>query len=139
MIIADDIMSQEVFTVHEDMLIRQVAHMILRKRVSAFPVITKNGQLVGILTMTDLFMMINKAFIKKTDAEFRSRLKMFRDMTVGNVMTVKVIVIKPKTTLEEIVNLVVRKKIHVFPVMKKNKIVGIVSRTDILNAVFSYD
>jgi len=139
MIIADDIMSQEVFTVHEDMLIRQVAHMMLRKRVSAFPVITKNGQLVGILTMTDLFMMINKAFIKKTDAEFRSRLKMFRDMTVGNVMTVKVIVIKPKTTLEEIVNLVVRKKIHVFPVMKKNKIVGIVSRTDILNAVFSYD
>ena len=139
MIVADDIMSEDVFTVQQDMLIRQVAHLMLRKRVSAFPVVTKNGKLVGILSMTDLFMMINKAFIKKTDDEFRKRLAMFRDMNVGMAMTQKVVVIKPTTTLEEIVNLVVRKKIHVFPVVKKNKIVGIVSRHDILNAVYAYD
>ncbi|MCC6758167.1 MAG: CBS domain-containing protein [Candidatus Omnitrophica bacterium] len=139
MIVAGDIMSEEVFSVQEDMLIRQVAHMMLRKRVSAFPVVSKKAGLVGIITITDLFMMINKAFIKKTDEEFDMRLAMFREMTVGQVMTSKVITIKPSTTLEEIINLVVRKKIHVFPVMKKNKIVGIVSRHDILNAVFSYD
>ncbi len=139
MIVAGDIMSEEVFSVQEDMLIRQAAHMMLRKRVSAFPVVSKKAGLVGIITITDLFMMINKAFIKKTDEEFDKRLAMFREMTVGQVMTPKVITIKPSTTLEEIINLVVRKKIHVFPVMRKNKIVGIVSRHDILNAVFSYD
>lgn len=139
MIVAGDIMSEEVFSVQEDMLIRQAAHMMLRKRVSAFPVVNKKAGLVGIITITDLFMMINKAFIKKTDEEFDKRLAMFREMTVGHVMTPNVITIKPSTTLEEIINLVVRKKIHVFPVMKKNKIVGIVSRHDILNAVFSYD
>lgn len=139
MIVAGDIMSEEVIVVAEDMLVRQAAHMMLRKRVSAFPVVSQKSGLVGIITVTDLFMIINKAFIKKTDGEFDKRLAMFRDMTVGNVMTPKVVVIKPSTTLEEIVNLVVRKKIHVFPVMEKNKIVGIVSRHDILNAVFSYD
>ncbi len=139
MIFVGDIMTDEVVVVYEDMLIRQVAHLMLRKRVSAFPVVSKTVGLVGIISMTDLFMMINKAFVKKTDEEFHKRLAMFREMTVGQVMTKKVIVVKTTTSLDEIVNLVVRKKIHVFPVMEKRKIVGIVSRHDILNAVYSYD
>jgi CBS domain-containing protein len=139
MIVAGDIMTEEVVTVSGDMLIRQAAHLMLRKRVSAFPVVGKKDDIVGIISIADLFMLINKAFIKRTDDEFDKRLAMFRDMTVADVMTPKVIVIKPTTTLEEIVNLVVRKKIHVFPVINKKKLVGIVSRHDILNAVYSYD
>lgn len=49
--------------------------------------------------MTDLFMMINKAFIKKTDEEFHKRLAMFRDMTVGQVIAKKVIAVKPTAEL----------------------------------------
>lgn len=139
MIVAGDIMSEDVMDVSRTMLIRQVAHLMLRKRVSAFPVVDKKLGLVGIVSMTDLFMIINKAFIKNTDEEFHKRLAMFRDMTVSDIMTKKVISILPETTLDEIVNLVAKKKVHVFPVMSKRKIVGIVSRHDILNAVFSYD
>ena len=131
--------SDEVIVVYEDMLIRQVAHLMLRKQVTAFPVVSKKIGLVGIISMTDLFMMINKAFIKRTDDEFRKRLAMFRDMSVGQVMSKKVITVKPTTTLDEIVNLVVQKKIHVFPVVEKKEIVGIISRHDILNAVYAYD
>ncbi len=139
MIVVGDIMTDEVVVVYEDMLIRQAAHLMLRKRVSAFPVVSKNVGLIGIISMTDLFMMINKAFIKKTDDEFHKRLAMFREMTVGQVMTKNVITVKATTTIDEIVDLVVRKKVHVFPVVEKHKIVGIVSRHDILNAVYSYD
>jgi CBS domain-containing protein len=139
MILVGDIMSDEVIVVYEDMLIRQVAHLMLRKQVTAFPVVSKKIGLVGIISMTDLFMMINKAFIKKTDDEFRKRLAMFRDMSVGDVMSRKVVTVKPTTTLDEIVDLVVRKKIHVFPVVEKKEIVGIISRHDILNAVYAYD
>ncbi len=139
MIVAGDIMSEDVVVVYEDMLIRQVAHLMLRKRVSAFPVVSKTAGLIGIISMTDLFMMMNKAFIKKTDEEFHKRLAMFRDMSIGQVMTENVITIKPTTSLDEIVDLVVQKKVHVFPVLVRNKIVGIVSRHDILNAVYAYD
>lgn len=139
MITAQDIMSENIIVIYEDMLIRQVAHLMLRDRVSAFPVVNKKTGLVGIITITDLFMIINKAFTKKTDAEFHKRLAMFRDMTAGDVMTTKVITIKTSTTLDEIVDYVVHKKIHVFPVMENKRLVGIVSRHDILNAVFSYD
>jgi CBS domain-containing protein len=139
MILVGDIMSDEVIVVYEDMLIRQVAHLMLRKQVTAFPVVSKKIGLVGIISMTDLFMMINKDFIKKTDDEFRKRLAMFRDMSVGDVMSRKVVTVKPTTTLDEIVDLVVRKKIHVFPVVEKKEIVGIISRHDILNAVYAYD
>ncbi len=140
MIVVGDIMTDEVIVVYEDMLIRQLAHLLLRKRVSAFPVVSKKVGLVGIISMTDLFMILNKAYIKKTDDEFHKRLSMFRNMTVGDVMTKKVIVVEPTTSLDEVINLVVRNKVHVFPVLdKKKKIVGIVSHHDILNAVYSYD
>lgn len=139
MIVASDIMTDEVVVVYEDMLIRQISHLMLRKRVSGFPVVDKKLGLIGIISMTDLFMMLNKAFVRRTDDQFHKRLSFFRDLTVGQVMTRKVIAIKPSATLEEIVNLVVRKNIHVFPVIDKKKIVGIVSRHDIINAVYSYD
>ena len=139
MITANDIMSEKIIVINEDMLVRQVAHLMLRDRVSSFPVVNKKTGLAGIITMTDLFMIINKAFTKKTDAEFHKRLAMFRNMTVRDMMTRKVITIKPSTTIDEIVDLVVHKKIHVFPVVENKKLVGVVSRHDILNAVFSYD
>jgi len=139
MITAFDIMSERIIVIHENMLIRQVSHLMLRDRVSSFPVVSKKGGLVGIITITDLFMIINKAFTKTTDIEFHKRLAMFRDMTVAQVMSKKVITIKPSTTLDEIIALVVRKHVHVFPVVKANRMIGIVSRHDILNAVFSYD
>lgn len=139
MLTAKDIMTEEIVVIYEDTLVRQVAHLMLRHRVSSYPVVNKRIGLVGIVTITDLFMIINKAFIKRTDEEFHKRLRMFRDMTARDIMTTNVVLITPDTTLDEIVRLVAKKHIHAFPVVDKKKLVGIISRHDILNAVFSYD
>lgn len=138
MIRAKDIMTEDLVVIKGKTLVRQIAHMMLRNRITALPVV-ENKKLIGIVSTADLFMILYKAYVKKIDAEFHKRLAMFRDMTAEDIMTRKVITIKPTTSLDEIVDLVSKKRVHVFPVVEGKKLIGIVSRHDILNAVFSYD
>ncbi len=138
MITAHDIMSEEVVVIYDDMLIRQVAHLMLRNRVSSLPVVSKEIGLVGIITITDLFKMLNHASQQKKKEQFDKQIAISKEMKVGEVMTKNIISITPKTTLREIVHLVVEKGIHAFPVLENGKLVGIVGRHDILNAIFAY-
>ena len=139
MILAKDIMSEEIEVIYEDMLISQVAHLMLRDRVSGFPVVDKAVGMVGIITMTDLFSMLGKA-VEGQPADFVAKdIPRLKNLKVGEVMTRDVISINPSATLDEITGLVVHNNIHFFPVMEEGRMVGIVSRHDILNAVFAYD
>lgn len=134
---AKDIMTEEVIVIYEDMPIREVAHLMLRNRVSGFPVINKGIGLVGVVTMTDLFRLINKATNEGEEA-FHHHIQDEKNLPVAYVMSKDVITIKPETTLDEIVHLLVNEKIHMFPVVVDRRIVGVVSRHDVLNAVFAY-
>ncbi|HOY08876.1 MAG TPA: CBS domain-containing protein, partial [Candidatus Omnitrophota bacterium] len=62
MILAKDIMSEDIEVIYEDMLVREVAHLMMRDRVSGFPVVDRSGTagMVGIITMTDLFSVLGK-------------------------------------------------------------------------------
>ena len=139
MILAQDIMSEDIEVIYEDMLISQVAHLMLRDRVSGFPVVDKAVGMVGIITMTDLFSMLGKALGGQPGNFSSNDIPRLKNLKVGEVMTRNVISINPSTTLDEIAHLVVHNGIHFFPVMEEGRMVGIISRHDILNAVFAYD
>ena len=138
MITASDIMSDGVVVIYEDMLISQAAHLMMRDRVSSFPVVSKGMGIVGIITMTDLFRIIDNASHHEKDEPFDRQIGRFKEMGVGDVMTRNVISISPQTTLREIVHLMVEKGVHAFPVLDQGKLIGIVGRHDILNAIFAY-
>ncbi len=141
MILAKDIMSEDVEVIYEDMLIREVAHLMMRGRVSGFPVVgrAKDLGMVGIITMTDFFSMLAQASEQTCGSGAPRTIASLKNLRVCEVMTRGVVSIPPSMTLDEIINLVVHKSIHFFPVMDGERMVGIVSRHDILNAVFSYD
>ena len=139
MIRAKDIMSENVIVIRPDLIVRQVAHLMMRDRVSGFPVVAQEGQVVGIITMTDLFAMINRTAIGNHVDQFYKKLPLFKTLTVAEVMSQKVITIDPETPLPEIIRILVDQNVHTFPVVESQKIIGIVSRHDILNAIFTYD
>lgn len=141
MICADDIMSEHVVVIHGDMLVKQVAHLMLRDRVSGFPVVDKEtNTLIGIITFTDLFKMINRAAEDYGVEEFYKKLPSFKELKVSDVMSKQLVAINPQTKFPEIIQLLLDKHIHTFPVLGDDgKIVGIVSRHDILNAAFSFE
>lgn len=136
---ANDIMSDHVVVIYEDMLVRQVAHLMLRDRVSTFPVVNKDIGLTGIITMTDLFLIINKAAEQQDKSDLFAVISEFKNMQVGDVMSRNVVSITHDTSLAEIIQLMLQKQMHSFPVMEDGKIIGIVSRHDILNAIYAYD
>ncbi len=136
---AEDIMSENVAVIYEDMLVSQVAHLMLRDRVSGFPVVNKGIGMVGIITMTDLFSVVSRASSANEKDSFQQNIDHFKNLKVAEIMTRNVISIQPSTTLNDIVSLVVEHGIHFFPVIEDDRMVGIVSRHDILNAIFSYD
>ena len=137
MISAREIMSEQVVTIHEDLQVSQVAHLMLRDRVSAFPVVRADNELIGIITMTDLFRIIDLS-VQQHGRDFIAHLASLKDLRAAEIMSQETVTITPDTRLSQIIRLLIDKNMHTFPVVDQGKIVGIVSRHDILNAVFSY-
>lgn len=136
-ILAQDIMSDAVDVVKKDMLVHQVAHRMLRERVSGYPVVDDYNNLVGMITITDLLKIIQQAADNVPD-RFAETIARTKNQPISSLMAPAVVTVSLKTTLEEIVRIMLKKNIHTFPVMEHNKLAGIIGRHDVLNAVFVY-
>ena len=141
---AADIMVKDVITVGPEALILDVATLMLERRISGVPVVDEAGRLVGVLSEGDL---IRRPEIE-TDKIRRGWLGLFvsieekaRDFVKSHarlareVMTQPAISVAPETPLAEVVHLMERKRIKRLPVVAQGKLVGIVTRTDLLRAL----
>lgn len=146
LLFADSIMTEAVHVIKRNMTIGQVSHLMLRERVSGYPVVDEDGAVVGIVTMTDLFKLIDK-MLKREDGlgldemkknNFEEAIKIVKDKPVTALMSKDVKFLTPETPVTQIIEAVVEKNIHTFPVIKDGKLAGIIGRRDVLNAVFVY-
>lgn len=112
--IARDIMTTNVITVGEDLKILEVCKVLTEKRVSGVPVMNKEGKLVGVVTERDL--LLHNPLIT----------------SVKDIMTKEVVTVTEDTPAEEISRLLLTHSVKRVPVIRGEKIVGIVSRLDIL-------
>ncbi len=136
-ILAEDIMTDVVNMVSEETLIHQVAHRMLHDRVSGYPVINKEKKIVGIVTLSDLLNIIHDCSQREA-SHFQDYLNQNKNLPVVHFMSPDVVAISAKTPLAEIVQIMLKKNIHTFPVMEGDQVVGIIGRHDVLNAVFVY-
>jgi CBS domain-containing protein len=116
--IARDIMTRNVFTTSPEVSVQEVAQLLVQKDISGVPVINRDGQIIGIVTEADI--------IGKVDRE---------GLCVADIMTPELILVDEQTQVGEIAMLLVERKIKRVPVMRTGKLVGIVCRADIVNAV----
>jgi CBS domain-containing protein len=115
---ARDIMTTTVISVSPDMLLTDVIKLLLRWHISGVPVLDEKGTLLGIITEHDV---VNFAF--SGDAQ---------DTRVSEAMTKTVITFPPETPVEALVNCCAEKRIRRVPIVEDGRVVGIVSRRDIL-------
>jgi CBS domain-containing protein len=135
-VLAQDIMTESVSVIHENMLIAQAAHLMLRARISGYPVVDPEGKVIGIVTLTDLFILVDKIG-KQREGSWHDKITYVKDQAVKTIMSKNVICIAPTTPISEIVDIVVKWGVHTFPVVENEKLVGIIGRHDILNAAFT--
>lgn len=137
-ILAKDIMTEDVVVINQKMLIGQVAHLMLRERVSGYPIVDESGKVCGIVTLSDLFVLINNLFKQTQGMDISVLISECKNRPIAEIMSKNVKTILQTTPLTEIIEDVVKLNIHTFPVMDNDKLVGIIGRHDVLNATFVY-
>ena len=141
---AKDIMSSPVITVSSDSDVRETARKLLDNRISAVPVIDNAGKLVGIISEGDLMRREETgtqrpsswwlSFFLDPERQTRSYIKS-HSRRVSDVMTSHVVTVNEDTPLDEIADILSRKRIKRVPVLREGALVGIVSRADLLRGL----
>lgn len=141
---AVDVMQREVVTATPEMPIDDAVHLMIGHRISALPVLDSAGQLVGILSEADL--------LRRTELGTAQLSPTWRAWLVGpgreahdyvlsharlvrEVMTVPVISVTPQTPLSEVVALMESRRIRRVPVLEDDRLVGILTRFDLVRAL----
>jgi CBS domain-containing protein len=129
---AKDIMTADVITVKKDDSLTDVAELMIKKRISGFPVL-EDDVIIGIITANDLFLvmdMIKTGEVLKDNETDYSRPK------VSFAMSTEVISVNPEGSLDEIISLMKYRNIHTLPVIFQNKLVGVIGRRDIFRSFY---
>lgn len=119
MLKAKDLMTKEVITVNEEMSVVDLAKILCENKISGVPVVDKDKKLVGVVTEKDLINIIFSGNVRNTK--------------VGDIMSRNIIKFTPDTDIDKIALAISEKNVRrVIIVDDKDKVVGIVSRRDII-------
>jgi CBS domain-containing protein len=141
---AHQIMTRQVMTVGPDTTIVEAAGIMLQNHVSGLPVVGASGKLVGIVSEGDFLRRAEIGTQRKRSPWLKfllgpgSAATDFvheRGRKVGEVMTPEPITITEDTLLQDIVQLMEKNHVKRLPVIRGDHIVGIVSRSNLLQAV----
>jgi CBS domain-containing protein len=141
---ARDLMTRDVITVRPETSVKDVAQILLSHRISAVPVTSADGALIGIVSEGDLLRRAEtgterpKSWWLDLIASPEQRASEYvksHATHVRDVMTAKVVTIDEDTPAAEIATLLEERKIKRAPVTKDGRVVGIVSRADLLRGI----
>jgi CBS domain-containing protein len=146
---AADVMTTNVITVAPDTSVQEVAKILSERGISGVPVVDAQDRLVGIVSEGDLLHRVETGTERRVQRRRRSwwldRIgsdeELARDYvkshgrTVRDVMTRDVISVTDTTELAEIATLLETKRIKRVPVVRDGKLIGIVSRANLVRAL----
>lgn len=141
---ANQIMSRNVITVRNDASVYDAAFALLNANISAAPVIDATGNLVGIVSESDLVrrpeigtaprksllecLLANETTLAQDFIRSHSR-------HVTDVMTRDVVTAAPQSTLQDISRLMTKHGVKRIPIVWQDRLIGIVSRADLLRGL----
>jgi CBS domain-containing protein len=141
---AHQIMTRSVISVTPDTTIVEAANIMLQRHVSGLPVVDETGKLVGVVSEGDFIRRSEIGTQRKRGRWLRfilgpgqsaSDFVQEHGRRVSEVMTPSPLTITEDTALPEIVDLMEKNNVKRLPVVRADKIVGIVSRANLLQAV----
>ena len=141
---ARDLMTMDVVTVKPDTSVKHVAQMLLRHRISAVPVVDDHDRLVGIVSEGDLMRRAEAGterhpswWLGLLASPEEKALEYVRSHAtrVEDIMTRNVVTVDEDAPASRIAALLEEKRIKRVPVCKEGRVVGIVSRADLLHGI----
>lgn len=144
---AAQILQAQVHTLSPDATLREAAELLGLWNVSGAPVVDSQGNLVGVVSESDLLSEARKRAALPRTAAFGVFLpvedalkRIYHEgatLLVGEVMSTNLVTATADTPVDEIGRLLVQRKINRIPVVNiEGKLVGIVTREDVLRSLF---
>ena len=147
MMTAGDVMTKDVITVKKETTIRELAELFARHRISSAPVVDESGDMIGIVTETDLIEQNKSLHIPtvislfdwviylESDKKFERELKKMTGQTVADIYTPSVKTVTNFTPISDVADIMSSGKIHAIPVLEGKKVIGIVARIDLIRTM----
>ncbi len=141
---AADIMTKPVISVAPEATIAEAARLMLQHRISGLPVVDGSGAVVGVVSEGDLLRRAELGTERHRPRWIELLIgpgRLARDYVeahaskVSEVMTQDVLSVTPQETLPEIVRLMEKRRIKRLPVIEAGRLVGIVSRANLVRAL----
>jgi CBS-domain-containing membrane protein len=141
---AKEVMTRDVVTVGPDTPVREIAERLLAHRISAVPVVDGAGKLLGIVSEGDLMRRPESGTERRGSwwlglfDSSEDRLREFaksRGQRARDVMTREVVSVGERTPLDKVAALLEKRRIKRVPVVRGGKLVGIVSRANLLRGL----
>lgn len=145
--LAKDVMTKEVIVVSPEDNVNLVMQMLVDNRISGVPVVDSENHLVGVVTEKDLMIkakelkvpfyltVFDSVIYLENPNKFKEEMKKYTANRVKDVMTTKVITAEEDTSVSDIVELLTEHNINRVPVVRHGKVIGIVTRNDVLKAL----
>ena len=118
---AKDIMSRNLITVKKNTSVFEAIQTLVEHQITGLPVVESGWVLEGIVTEKDFLRLINEATAD--------------EKTVAQVMTTQVISFQEEDSVEDICTSLIKNNFRRVPILKGNKLVGIISRRDVIKFI----
>jgi acetoin utilization protein AcuB len=124
-----ELMQRAVKTVKLDAAVNDAVMTLADSHISALPVVDHAGRMVGVISSTDILT-------SEAEAEDpAAREALFEDTQVRDIMTLHPMTVSPSTELREAAQQMLYAEIHRLFVVDGDRVVGVISTTDIMRAV----
>ena len=143
-----DVMYKLFLTVTPDTPVRKVFRMFIKYRLMAIPVVDEEDHLIGLITSADLMYKQTKPHVPRSlpiigSKIFTNRMngyakdfKKLMDEPCEKTRTKDVIIATPEADTEQIAGVMVIEHLKVLPVVENHRVVGIITRTNILQDLY---
>lgn len=142
-----EIMTTQLITVTRETSVRDLANLFTAHRVGSIPVVDKDSNLIGIVTETDLIGQDRSLHIPtvislfdwviplESDRKFEEELKKVTGQTVGDIYTRDAATVTAGEPVSRAADIMTSQRINAVPVVAGRKLVGIISRIDLIRAM----
>jgi CBS domain-containing protein len=144
---ARDIMTKDVITVSPATTVSELAMLLATNNIGGAPVLDSSGTLLGVVTENDLIdqkkkihiptvvTILDSVFYLENPDKMEKEMKKIAGSTVGDIYTKKPRTVDEETLIDEIATLMAEKNIHTLPVMRGDKLVGVIGKKDIIKTL----